>query len=112
MPQLELQSISILGVPHPIHYMDDMDGDVERIRGHVDHIAQRIKLSPKPTIQSQVRTLLHEIIHACEETTAPTQRPLTEDQVRRVAGGLWAVIAANPELARVLARVATKEDAR
>ncbi|MGA0610113.1 hypothetical protein [Caldimonas sp. KR1-144] len=76
------------------------EGITAENRGMFDDAKLRITIDASSPLHLQRRTLLHEIIHAAGDLYGTAE--LTEDHVRALETGLWAIFNDNPGLARTL----------
>lgn len=83
-----MKALNILGKTFRIEWLDELDGAVGETYTH----KQLIKMQKGTALETEQETLLHEVIHAVEESLA---LGLTESQVHALACGLYAVLRDN-----------------
>lgn len=83
-----MNSLNILGKPFRIEWLDELDGALGETYTH----KQMIKMQKGTPPDTERETLLHEVIHAVDESLA---LQLTEHQVHALACGLYAVLRDN-----------------
>lgn len=83
-----MNSLNILGKPFRIEWLDELDGALGETYTH----KQKIRMQKGTPPDTERETLLHEGIHAVDESLA---LQLTEHQVHALACGLYAVLRDN-----------------
>lgn len=98
----QVREIDILGKPYSITGIRSpkLDLDQHRAMGITNNKQQVFQLDLTQAHEQLMDTLLHEILHAVDMSLAIG---LKEKQVHRIAGGLWAVFQANPDLLQLFA---------
>jgi hypothetical protein len=90
-----MNSLRILGKVWAVRWAES--GPIPHAHyGQVDYRAQEIVISQAQHPDQQLDTLLHEALHALDQTL---RLELSEGQVHALAGGLVALLRDNPELA-------------
>ena len=92
------EKLKVLGKPYTVHYVNG-EPLCEDEMGECDDGRQSLYIRDGQPLGNEQDTVLHEIIHAIDEQM---QIRLKEDQVRRLATGLLAVLKDNPRLATYL----------
>lgn len=85
-----MNTLNILGKTFRIEWLDELDGAVGETHTH----KQLIKMQKGTALETEQETLLHEVIHAVDESLA---LGLTEQQVHAMACGLFAVFKDNEQ---------------
>ncbi len=91
-----MNTIRILGKTFEILWVDEVAEDAI---GMCETFRQRITMSKGLPVETEQDTLLHEVIHAVDETMGTS---LTEQQVLALASGLIAVLRDNKEFTEYL----------
>ena len=86
-----ITQVKIAGVTYPIEYTKQMD--VENAIAYIDFNNQIIKIDANYTIEMQKAALLHEVIHG---VSYGYNVGLSEEQVEKLARGLYATLKDNP----------------
>lgn len=86
-----INAIKIAGVTYPIEYTTQMD--IENAMAYIDFSNQIIKIDANYPIEMQKSSLLHEVIHG---VSYGYNVGLSEDQVEKLARGLYATLKDNP----------------
>jgi hypothetical protein len=95
-----MMKINVFGAEYGVELVENLlDFDLETpIRyGSIDYLNNTIKINSNFTERDQQKTLLHEILHACERELEP-EDSLSDLQVSRVSRCLWGVLRENPGL--------------
>ena len=90
--------LKILGKPYTVRYVTG-EPLAEDEMGECDDVNQSLYIRDGQVLENEQDTVLHEAIHAVDEAM---QIGLKEEQVRRLATGLLAVVKDNPRLAGYL----------
>lgn len=93
-------SVRVLGKVFLIAFIPQNPLSNDETFGHCDMAKQVINIHDGLTPTEEADTVLHEVIHAIDETIGTG---LTEHQVHHLACGLFGVFQDNPELAEYLA---------
>lgn len=92
--------LKILGKPYAVSYVNG-EPLADDEMGECDDNGQALYIRDGQVLDNEQDTVLHECIHAVDEQM---QVGLKEEQVRRLATGLLAVLKDNPFLATYLKR--------
>lgn len=93
-------SVRVLGKVFFLNFIPKNDLSDDGIFGHCNMSKQVINIHDGLTPAEEADTVLHEVIHAIDETIGTE---LTEHQVHHIASGLFGIFQDNPELAAYLA---------
>lgn len=85
-----MNSLNILGKTFKVEWVDELDGAVGETYTH----KQLIRMQKGTPPDTERETLLHEVIHAVDESLA---LHMTEAQVHGLACGLYAVLRDNEQ---------------
>ena len=86
-----ITEVRIAGVTYPIEYTTQMD--IENAIAYIDFNKQIIKIDANYPPEIQKSALLHEVIHG---VSYGYNIGLSEDQVEKLARGLYATLKDNP----------------
>jgi hypothetical protein len=96
--------VKVLGRTYTIEFLPTgspilVNDDDENCLGRVDHNAQQIAVDDKQVLEAQQDTVLHEVLHAIENTL---NLDVEENTIHLFATGVLAVLRENPEVTRFL----------